>query len=125
MQPEKAPATAPQRATSSAEALGDELAVDSSVSDVAETASVAEDASSSYLDKISEIASGAARITAGVARKLDASLVVQGKGKTGAPPVPRAISLHEKYPPVFSTRATSRPSRSLSAMFMVTAYDPT
>ena len=49
----------------------------------------------------------------------------QGNGKTGAPPAPSAISLHEKRPPGFSTRATSRPSPFLSPMFMVTAYDQT
>ena len=33
--------------------------------------------------------------------------------------------LHEKRPPGFSTRATSRARPSLSPMFMVTAYDQT
>ena len=57
--------------------------------------------------------------------KLDASSVAQGKGNTGALAVPCSISLHEKRPPGFSTRATSRASPSLSAMFIVTANDQT
>ena len=69
--------------------------------------------------------SRSARISAGLTRKLDTSSSAQGRGKTGAPPEPRAISLHEKRPPGLSTRATSRPSPSLSAMFIVTAYDQT
>src|SRR5215469_9649644 len=55
--------------------------------------------------------SSAARITAGLTRKLDVSFVAQGKGNTGVPPDPCSISLHEKLPPGLSTRATSRQSR--------------
>src|SRR5215471_21519662 len=73
----------------------------------------------------SPLASSAARITGGLTMKLDASSVAQGKGNTGAPTVPCSISLHEKRPPGFSTRATSCASPSLSAMFIVTANDQT
>ena len=61
----------------------------------------------------------------GAYKKLDSSSLAQGNGKTGVPPAPSAISLHEKRPPGFSTRATSRARPSLSPMFMVTAYDQT
>ena len=61
----------------------------------------------------------------GLTMKLDASSSAQGNGNTGVPTVPCSISLHEKRPPGFSTRATSRASPSLSAMFIVTAYDQT
>src|SRR6516164_4666071 len=73
----------------------------------------------------SPLPSSAARIAAGLTRKLDDSSVAQGKGNLGSPSAPCSISLHEKRPPGFSTRATSRPSPSLSAMFIVTAYDQT
>jgi hypothetical protein len=61
----------------------------------------------------------------GLHKKTRLLVACPGQRERRSPPDPRAISLHEKRPPGLRTRATSRPSPSLSAMFMVTAYDQT
>jgi hypothetical protein len=46
-------------------------------------------------------ASRAARISVGFTRRLVSSSLAQGNGNAGAPPDPRAISLHRKAPTGF------------------------